>query len=230
LRKGAKREFPNEEAKKLRRESAIFWEERNNWFSDVWFDIKGTLQALNDKDARLRSAAYPFEVVYRLVNMYSLKGDTVLDPFLGTGTTTAAAIASGRNSIGYEIEPSMENIVNRIPDVIVDASNQLIRKRLARHLEFVADRLKTKGGLKYVNEPYGFPVVTAQENELIFNDLLTVKKMNSGMLAIDYSNKPQPEFCKDWAAEFRDGSLESIRETMRHVGINKSAAQMKLFS
>ena len=230
LRKGAKREFPNEEAKKLRRESAIFWEERNNWFSDVWFDIKGTLQALNDKDARLRSAAYPFEVVYRLVNMYSLKGDTVLDPFLGTGTTTAAAIASGRNSIGYEIEPSMENIVNRIPDVIVDASNQLIRKRLARHLEFVADRLKTKGGLKYVNEPYGFPVVTAQENELIFNDLLMVKKMNSGMLAIDYSNKPQPEFCKDWAAEFRDGSLESIRETMRHVGINKSAAQMKLFS
>jgi hypothetical protein len=124
----------------------------------------------------------------------------------------------------------MENIVNRIPDVIVDASNQLIRKRLARHLEFVVDRLKTKGGLKYVNEPYGFPVVTAQENELIFNDLLMVKKMNSGMLAIDYSNKPQPEFCKDWAAEFRDGSLESIRETMRHVGINKSAAQMKLFS
>ena len=229
LRKGPKREFVEEKAKKLRRESAIFWEERNNWFSDVWFDIKGTLQALDDKDARLRSAAYPFEVVYRLINMYSVKGDTVLDPFLGTGTTTAAAIASGRNSIGYEIERSLENIINRIQEVIVDASTQVIRKRLARHLEFVLDRMQTKGGVKYSNQHYGFPVMTAQEKELIFNDPLRVEKMNSGMLAVDYSNKPQPEFCKDWAVELRDGGLESIRDTVRHVGTNKNPFQMQLF-
>ena len=104
LRKGPKREFRKEKNKKRRRESAIFWEERNIWFSDVWFDVKGTPQALNDKDARKRSAAYPFELAYRLINMYSVKGDLILDPFLGIGTTVAAAMASGRNSIGYEIE------------------------------------------------------------------------------------------------------------------------------
>ena len=207
LRKGSKREFLTGEEKKLRRESAIFWEERNSWFSDVWLDVKGTLQALNDKNARSRSAAYPFEVVYRLINMYSVKGDTVLDPFLGTGTTTAAAIASGRNSIGYEIELSMENIINRIQNVIVESSRQLIRKRLARHLEFVVDRLKTKGGLKYVNEHYGFPVMTAQEKELILNEPLHIARNDVGTLTVDYSIKPQPEFCKDWQGELQEKIL-----------------------
>lgn len=229
LRKGSKREFLTGEDKKLRRESAIFWEERNRWFSDVWLDVKGTLQALNDKNARSRSAAYPFEVVYRLINMYSVKGDTVLDPFLGTGTTTAAAIASGRNSIGYEIERSMENVINRIQNVMVESSRQLIRKRLAGHLEFVADRLKTKGGLKYVNEHYGFPVMTAQEKELILNEPLHIAKNDAGTLTVDYSIKPQPEFCKDWQVELQEKNLEDMREKMRHVGSAKTPGQMELF-
>jgi DNA modification methylase len=229
LRKGPKREFKNEDEKKLRRESAIFWEERNSWFSDVWFDVKGTLQTLNDKDARLRSAAYPFEVVYRLINMYSAKGDIVLDPFLGTGTTTAAAIASGRNSVGYEIERSLENIINRIKDVIVDSSRQLIRKRLAKHLGFVVDRLKTKGGLKYLNKHYGFPVVTAQETELIFNDPLIIKKIDAGVLEVYYSGKPQPEFCKNWSAELQENNLEHVRNQMRHVEADRNPSQMELF-
>ncbi len=45
---------------------------------------------------RLRSAAFPFELSYRLINMYSTKGDTVVDPFLGTGTTMSAAMATGQ--------------------------------------------------------------------------------------------------------------------------------------
>ena len=65
---------------------------------------KGTTQVLKKKDVRSRSAAYPFEIAYRLINMYAAKGDVVLDPFLGTGTTTYAAMASGRNSIGYEMD------------------------------------------------------------------------------------------------------------------------------
>jgi len=203
LRKGPKREFNKEEDKKIRRASAIFWEERNSWFSDVWFDVKGTPQALKDKDSRLRSAAYPFEVVYRLINMYSAKGDTVLDPFLGTGTTTAAAMASGRNSIGYEIDPTLENIIGRIKDVIVDSSKQLIRQRLARHMGFVVDRLKTKGGFKHENKNYGFPVITVQEKELIFNDPLNITQSQAGIFEVEYSHKPQPEFCKNWSKEFQ---------------------------
>ncbi|GMQ79663.1 MAG: site-specific DNA-methyltransferase [Thermodesulfobacteriota bacterium] len=229
LRKGPKREFKKEEDKKIRRESAIFWEERNIWFSDVWFDVKGTQQALKDKETRIRSAAYPFEVVYRLINMYSAKGDTVIDPFLGTGTTIAAAITSGRNSIGYEIDTTLENIIGRIEDVIVDSSKQLIRKRLARHMEFIVDRLKTKGGFKYENAYYGFPVITAQEKELIFNDPVNITQPNAGMFEVDYSDKPQPEFCKNWSAELQEHNLDAVSQNLHHAVSIKNSAQMKLF-
>ena len=229
LRKGPKREFKKETDKKIRRESAIFWEERNSWYSDVWFDVKGTPQALNDKDSRRRSAAYPFEVVYRLINMYSAKGDIVLDPFLGTGTTTAAAIASGRNSIGYEIDPSLKKVIDRIKDAIIDSSKQIIRRRLAKHLEFVVNRLKTKGGFKYDNEYYGFPVMTAQEKELIFNDPINITRMENGMLEVDYSNKPQPEFCKDWSDELKENKLDFFSQNLRHAVTVKNSSQMELF-
>jgi len=229
LRKGPKREFKEEKDKKIRRESAIFWEERNSWFSDVWFDVKGTLQALKDKDARLRSAAYPFELVYRLINMFSAKGDTVLDPFLGTGTTTAAAMASGRNSIGYEIDPSLKNIIGRFKDVVVDSSRQLIRKRLAKHMEFVVDRLKTKGGFKYENEYYGFPVITAQEKELIFNDPVNITQPDAGMFEVDYSDKAQPEFCKNWFDELQKNNLDCLSQDLRNAVNDKKSVQMGLF-
>ena len=106
VRKGGKREFKSKAEKQNRRQSAIFWEERNTFFSDIWFDIKGSRQGLADKASRSRSAAFPFELASRLINMYSVKADVVLDPFLGTGTTMAAAMASARNSIGYEIDHS----------------------------------------------------------------------------------------------------------------------------
>jgi len=209
FRKGPKREFKKNEAKKIRRESAIFWEERNSWYSDVWLDVKGTPQALGDKNTRLRSAAYPFELAYRLINMYSARSDVVLDPFLGTGTTTAAAMASGRNSIGYEIDPALGNAIDRIKDVIVDSSKQLIRERLARHVEFVVHRLKTKGQFKYHNQHYGFPVTTSQERELIINDPLDITPIETSVFEVEYSDKPQKEFCKKWSDELQLGSYFS---------------------
>jgi DNA modification methylase len=229
LRKGPKRVFKKEEDKRLRRKSAIFWEERNSWYSDVWFDVKGTPQALTHKDLRLRSAAYPFEVVYRLINMYSVKGDTVLDPFLGTGTTTAAAIASGRHSIGYEIDTAMEKVIDRIKEVIVDSSKQLIRKRLTKHMEFVVNRLKTKGGFKYENKHYGFPVITAQEKELILNDPLDITQPEAGKFEVEYSDKPQSEFCKNWSDELKENKLDVIRHNLSQAVTVKNFAQMELF-
>jgi DNA modification methylase len=229
LRKGSKRVFQKEEDRRIRRKSAIFWEERNSWYSDVWFDVKGTPQALNHKDLRLRSAAYPFELVYRLLNMYSAKGDTVLDPFWGTGTTTAAAIASGRNSIGYEINPALENVIDRINKVIVDSSKQLIRKRLAKHMEFVVHRLKTKGGFKYENKHYGFPVMTAQEKELILNDPLDITQPEGGEFEVNYSDKPQSEFRKNWSDELKENKLDVISQNLRHAVTVKNSAKMELF-
>src|SRR5690554_4953442 len=85
FRKGDKRVFKSELEKLERRKSAYFWEERNVWFSDIW-DFKGVKQRLENTNGRERSAAFPIELPYRLINMFSLRNDTILDPFVGTGT------------------------------------------------------------------------------------------------------------------------------------------------
>jgi len=102
FRNGGKRSFASGE-RDHRRRSAFFWEERNQWFSDLW-DLKGVRQRLQTDASRVRSGAFPFELAFRLINMYSLHGDTVMDPFVGTGTTMVAAVSSARNSIGVEID------------------------------------------------------------------------------------------------------------------------------
>ncbi|MYK19132.1 site-specific DNA-methyltransferase, partial [Candidatus Poribacteria bacterium] len=163
LRKGSKREFKTESEKENRRESALFWEERNIWYSDVWMDIKGTDQKLPNAVSRLRSAAFPFDLAYRLINMYSAKDDVILDPFLGTGTTTAAAMTSGRNSIGVEIDESFQQIICPIVHHIIEFSNDYLSDRLQRHLAFVENRIRNAGMTKYTNKYYGCPVVTSQE-------------------------------------------------------------------
>jgi site-specific DNA-methyltransferase (cytosine-N4-specific) len=82
--------------------------ERDVWFSQIW-DIKGIKQESNEIERRI--AAYPEEIVYRLVRMFSIIGDTVLDPFLGTGTTTKVAMQLYRNSIGYEIDENLLELI-----------------------------------------------------------------------------------------------------------------------
>lgn len=67
------------------------------WFQQIWTGLTGA-------STRNHPAPYPLELAVRLIRMFSFVGDTVLDPFLGTGTTTLAAILCGRRSVGYEID------------------------------------------------------------------------------------------------------------------------------
>ena len=69
---------------------------------DVWFQQFWRITGASTKE---HPAPFPLELAYRLVRMFSFYGDTVLDPFCGTGTTMLAAMKSSRNSIGVEIEP-----------------------------------------------------------------------------------------------------------------------------
>ncbi len=194
LRKGNKKEFKTNEEKKLRRESSFFWEERNIWFSDVWMDLKGTSQNLFDNKTRDRSAAFPFELPYRLITMFSIKGDTVLDPFFGIGTTMFAAMAAARNSIGYEIDRDLREQIMSKSSGIVGFSNQRIVERLEKHLAFVEDRSQTKGKFKYANNHYLFPVMTKQETDLIINGLLSIEQIDMDSFDVSYSDKPQKEY------------------------------------
>ena len=196
LRKGNKRIFKTPEEKLRRQKSAFFWEERNLWFSDVWEDLKGTKQNNIDKKIRERSGAYPFELAYRLINMLSLKEDTVLDPFLGTGTTTMAAMATGRNSIGFEIDANFTDHLSSRFKGIVDFATQLIESRINAHLEFTRQRIKTKGALGYTSKVYGFPVMTNQETEIEFAELKKIAKKESSF-EVEYKEKPTFKFSDD---------------------------------
>ena len=198
VRKGKKREFNRLEDKQIRHQSAFFWEERNVWFSDIWLDVKGASQNLFDNKARNRSAAYPFEVPYRLINMFSVKGDTVLDPFLGIGTTMYAAMTAGRNSVGFELDKNLHDSIQSGLDTILFYSNDLIDDRLSSHLSFLTDKYKAGKEYEYLNKHYGFPVVTRQEKELLINSMIGVKETNNNTFEIMYSEEPQQEFCGDW--------------------------------
>lgn len=187
LRKDGKRPFKKEEEKELRRKSAFFWEERNIWFSDKWQDIKGIGQGLNNKNLRERSAAYPLELTYRLINMFSIQGDVVLDPYLGTGTTTMGAIASGRSSIGFEIDKNFKESVETRIEETSKVVNEITEKRIEAHKEFVKKREKEKGPLKYVNKEYNFPVMTRQELKIKFPILKSFSKKEEGLFETEYS-------------------------------------------
>lgn len=79
--------------------SRIENEDYARWFAPVWADVSGQVRSMG------HPAPYPPEVSRRLIRMFSFVGDTVLDPFAGTGTTTLTAIETGRNSIAYDIVP-----------------------------------------------------------------------------------------------------------------------------
>jgi len=184
FRKGNKREFKEENKKIIRRESSYFWEERNIWFSDIW-DFKGTSQKLNNKLTRKRSAAFPFELAYRLVNMFSIKGDTILDPFLGTGTTSLAAMASERKSIGIEIDLSMKDIIETNINNLKPIANSNIERRIKNHDDFIKKRTEVKGPTKYRNE-LGISVITKQEYTLKINYIKKIRKLNENEYFVEY--------------------------------------------
>jgi len=166
-----------------RYEAAYFWEERNRWFSDVWTDVSGELQGLDHDELRERSAAFPFEIPYRLVNMYSAYGDTVLDPFWGTGTTSLAALVAGRDSVGYEREAAFTEVFD---DAVCDApalSRSVVERRLDRHREFVADARADGDELGYDAVHYDFPVRTKQEREIRFYEVESVESTDAGYRA-----------------------------------------------
>jgi DNA modification methylase len=217
LRKGNKKDFKTDKEKQLRRESSFFWEERNVWFSDVWTDLKGTSQNLFDKKVRNRSAAFPFELPYRLITMFSVKEDLVLDPFLGIGTTMYAAMASGRDSVGFEIDDNFKDVITSKVNGIVDFSNKRINNRLEDHLKFVESQSERMGKFKYVNKHYQFPVMTSQETDLIINKLLSVEKLEGNSFEILYSDEPQAEFTGDW-----DDSVLSETEILKYKEARKA--------
>lgn len=97
LRKGGEYRSPSTLQRAL---SMLSKEEMQAWMRSSWHDIKG------ESTRRGHPAPYPVALAERLIKMFSFAGDTVLDPFAGTGSTALAALNAGRNSISNEIEPA----------------------------------------------------------------------------------------------------------------------------
>ena len=191
FRKGGKRAFKTEKEKQLRRRSAFFWEERNKWFSDIWFDLPGAPQSIKHARLRQRSAAFPLELACRLICMYSVQSDTVADPFSGTGTTALSALAEGRNSVSVEIDESFrEHIISRLKNS-PPALNKKTAGRLLQHLHFTKEYIMKKGAMRHTNPYYDFPVMTAQETSIRFPYLESLDLIDNNRILARHSLSPE---------------------------------------
>ena len=174
FRKGDKRVFTDDESER-RKQSAYFYEERNIWFSDLW-NIQGASQfiKMSKHTTRHRNASYPFEIPYRLINMYSIQGDTVLDPFCGLGTTNLAALVANRNSIGIDLDNNIIRIAksNLLNSTI--SANSIVTNRLNTHREYTKNNQ-----LKYWNDNHKFNVKTKQEQDIFMHKPIYINKQNN---------------------------------------------------
>ncbi len=120
--------------------------------------------------------------------MYSLEGDTVLDPFVGTGTTTLASIALGRNSVGYDADA---RLLTYARDRIVKTWRELAARnseRLDRHLDFIAECSGNGKVLQHFNQQYEFPVMTQQEVDLQLSE--PVDLLQEGERGFEVHHRP----------------------------------------
>jgi DNA modification methylase len=92
-------------AKEIKEASRLTKEEWKEYFAGHWH-FGGARQAGHE-------AMFPEELPRRLIKMFSFRGDTVLDPFLGSGTTIKAALDLGRNAVGYEINPEFQETISQ---------------------------------------------------------------------------------------------------------------------
>ena len=92
----------------------------------------------------------------------------------------------------------MESHLDVCTPSLCDRLNHYIEGRLARHIAFVEERMAANAPLKHRNSVYGFPVVTAQEKELLFNPLTRLKRSSRSEVVVDYDAAAQEAFCKDW--------------------------------
>ncbi len=184
FRKGTNRRFSTPADRARRRSSAIFFEERNQWFSDRW-SLTGTRQRLEGLPGRLRSAAFPLEVPYRLIAMFSILSDRVLDPFAGSGTTLLAALGLGRESVGIEQD---ERLCRRALERLatdwgpVEDRN---RRRLEEHPRWLADHPSTPA--LHPHALYDFHVVSREERYARILHVDRVDRESEGSVVAQYT-------------------------------------------
>ncbi|WP_455382021.1 DNA-methyltransferase [Salinispira pacifica] len=194
FRKGGRRQFGAADRARRRR-SAYFWEERNSWFSDLWL-LPGTRQeraatgggpptsrAPVPPEIRRRSAAFPLEIALRLVLMYSVEGDTLLDPFVGTGTTLLAAMATGRSSVGVDRDSGLLATARQTLLEALPVCRRVTETRISAHRAFEESAERAGRPLAYRNRRHDFAVKTRQEVEMELRTAAAIRQEGDRIVA-----------------------------------------------
>jgi site-specific DNA-methyltransferase (adenine-specific) len=119
---------PPKVSREIREKSKLTLEEWNEYFYGHW-NFSGERQ-----DKHL--AMFPEELPKRLIKMFSFVGDTVLDPFLGSGTTCLAAKKLGRNSVGYEVNEDFLQIIKEKLDIDKNSKDFEIRAQEKKSIDY----------------------------------------------------------------------------------------------
>lgn len=114
--------------------SMLTKQEMQSWWRSIWTDVRGASTKAG------HPAPYPPKLAERLIRMFSFAGDTVLDPFGGTGSTAIGAIDAGRNSISFDIEPTYVELAARN----IDRATLVERKVGAIQAELIVESAKKR--------------------------------------------------------------------------------------
>lgn len=136
--------------------SVISAENHRMWFQQIWSGLTGA-------STKHHPAPYPLELADRLIRMFSFVGDTVLDPFGGTGTTTLAASRVGRNSISVELDPEYFKLLqNRLAE---SASDFFSKARFMAHNASAVAPMTGTGDTAIFSSPEGISSQAANCHE-----------------------------------------------------------------
>ena len=118
--------------------------------------------------------------------MFSVQNELVMDPFVGTGTTTVAAMAAGRDSVGIELDTRFRRHIEERVMGAVAVSNSFNRGRISDHQAFVKKMRRKGRELKHTNRHYGFPVMTGQEERTRIPVMKSVEMKPDGSFEARY--------------------------------------------
>lgn len=198
FKKQGKAPIPSLEQKKM---SEMTKEEWNTFFASHW-TFGGAKQ-----DGHI--AVFPEELPYRLIKMFSFAGETIFDPFMGSGTTALAARNLNRNSIGYEINPDFVNYYKQKVD-----NNQLFNTSIC---QYKVDSSYIDKEQKLKDLPYEFNDPHKMENKI------DVKKLQFGS-KIDKDSKEREEYFSVKSVISPNTLLLSNGLTIRLIGIKEKTS------
>lgn len=182
-----KRSFNTIEEKNNRNHSAFFWTERNLWCNNLW-SVLGTRQK-NNNTSRERNGAFPLEIPYRLISLWTVKNDTIIDIFGGTGTSSLAAIGLERNSIIFELKKEFKKDIEKRIFSSIDLINKKNKNRIIEYKNYLKDKNKNP---KYINDILGIPVISKQEEKISIPEISNIKlndnSENHSTIICDYKN------------------------------------------